>query len=64
MKPGRNELVVVAANLLANQMRWYIFDAAVSTPIGRWWYDGNILRDGDKLRSGLPGSVRLVTHGR
>jgi len=58
-KPGRNELVVVVANLLANEMRWNLFDSAVAVPMSRWWHDGNILRDGDKLSSGLFGPVRL-----
>jgi hypothetical protein len=60
LRPGRNELTVVAANLLANEMRWNLFDSAVSVPLSRWWHDGNILRDGDKLRSGLIGPVRLI----
>jgi len=60
LKPGRNELVVVVANLLANEMRWRLFDTSVSTPVSRWWHDGSILRDGDKLRSGLIGPVRLL----
>jgi hypothetical protein len=58
---GENELSVVVANLLANQMRWNIFDAALSRPMSRWWHDGNILRDADKLRSGLIGPARLIT---
>ena len=60
VRAGKNELVVIAANLLANEMRWNLFDSAVSRPISRWWHDGNILRDGDKLRSGLMGPVRLL----
>ncbi len=61
VRPGRNELTVVTANLLANEMRWNLFDSAISVPLSRWWHDGNILRDGDKLRSGLIGPVRLIT---
>ncbi len=57
---GTNEIVVVVANLLANRMRWDIFDAAISLPVSRWWHDGNILRDGDKLTSGLLGPVRIL----
>jgi hypothetical protein len=57
-RAGRNDLVVVA-NLPANQMRWNIFDRAVSNAISRWWHDGNILRDGDKLHSGPLRPVRL-----
>jgi hypothetical protein len=40
-------------------MRWNLFDAAICRPMSRWWHDGNILRDGDKLRSGLIGPVRI-----
>lgn len=50
---------MVATNLLANQMRWNIFDSAIANRISRWWHDGNILREADKLRSGLIGPVRL-----
>jgi hypothetical protein len=59
-RAGVNRIVVVAANLLANRMRWDIFDAAVSLPVSRWWHDGNILRDSDKLTSGLLGPVRIL----
>jgi hypothetical protein len=58
---GRNELVVVAANLLANQMRWNIFDSAIPSKFSRWWHDGSILREADHLRSGLLGPVRVRT---
>lgn len=58
-RDGENELVVIAANLLANQMRWNIFDSAIPNRISRWWHDGNILREAEKLRSGLIGPVRL-----
>ncbi len=59
VRSGENELVIVAANLLANQMRWNIFDSAIPNLISRWWHDGNILREADKLTSGLIGPVRL-----
>jgi hypothetical protein len=57
---GQNQLVVVVANLLANRMRWEIFDSAVSNIYARWWHDGNIFREPDKLRSGLFGPVQLL----
>ncbi len=57
---GENHLTVVVANLLANRMRWEIFDSQISNIHGRWWHDGNILREPDKLRSGLFGPVRLL----
>ncbi len=56
---GGNELVVVAANLLANRMRWDIFDSAIPSQFSRWWHDGSILREADHLRSGLLGPVRI-----
>ncbi|MCS7314805.1 MAG: glycosyl hydrolase, partial [Bryobacteraceae bacterium] len=59
VREGENELVVVAANLLANQMRWNIFDSVISNRTSRWWHDGNILREADKLTSGLLGPVRV-----
>jgi hypothetical protein len=59
VRRGENELVVIVANLLANQMRWNIFDSAIANRISRWWHDGNILREADKLRSGLMGPVRI-----
>ncbi len=59
VREGENELVIVAANLLANQMRWNIFDSAIANRISRWWHDGNILREAEKLTSGLLGPVRV-----
>jgi PAS domain-containing protein len=56
---GKNKLVVVAANLLANQMRWDIFDSAIPGQFNRWWHDGSILREAEHLRSGLLGPVRI-----
>jgi hypothetical protein len=48
------------ANPFANRMRWEIFDSAVSNIYAHWWHDGNILREPDKLRSGLFGPVQLL----
>ncbi len=48
------------ANPLANRMRWEIFDSAVSNMYAGWRHDGNILREPDKLRSGLFGPVQLL----
>ncbi|HUZ46592.1 MAG TPA: glycosyl hydrolase [Terriglobia bacterium] len=60
---GRNTLTVVVANLLANKMRWDIFDSAISNTISRWWHDANIIRESDHLKSGLFGPVRIVDKG-
>lgn len=56
---GTNELVVVVANLKANEMRWNIFDSAIPGQYSRWWHDGSILREADHLRSGLLGPVQI-----
>ncbi len=61
--PGSNTLTVVVANLLANKMRWDIFDSAMSNTISRWWHDANIIRESDHLKSGLFGPVRIVDEG-
>jgi hypothetical protein len=61
VRPGVNRLTVVVANLSANEMRWNIYDAAMSRPVSRWWHDGHILREEQKLQSGLAGPVRLIT---
>ena len=60
VRPGENRLVVVVANLLANRMRWDIFDDAKANPSQRKWHDANLLRDSWCLRSGLIGPVRLT----
>ena len=57
---GENRLDVVVANLLANRMRWDIFDDVRGVQLNRKWHDGNILRDRWCLQSGLIGPVRLV----
>nr|MCU0245542.1 hypothetical protein [Bryobacter sp.] len=61
VQPGVNRLTVVVANLSANEMRWNIYDDAMSRPVSRWWHDGHILREEQKLQSGLAGPVRLIT---
>jgi hypothetical protein len=58
-RAGENDLVVVVANLLANQMRWNLFDSVIPSQFSRWWHDGSILREADHLRSGLFGPVRI-----
>jgi len=64
LRPGPNELVVVVGNLLANRMRWDIFDDVKGEQWNRKWHDGNIVRDKWCLTSGLLGPVRLVPYHR
>jgi hypothetical protein len=58
--PGSNQLTVVVANLIANQMHWDLFDDVKGGLINRKWHDGNLLRDRWCFRSGLIGPVRAV----
>ena len=60
VRPGENRVTVVVTNLIANQMRWDIFDDARADLQSRKWHDDNILRDAWCLDSGLMGPVRLV----
>ncbi len=57
---GENRLDIVVANLLANRMRWDIFDDVVGVEWNRYWHDGNIMRDAWCLESGLIGPVQVV----
>ena len=57
---GRNQVDVVVANLMANQMRWDIFDDVKGVMNNRKWHDDTILRDGWCLESGLVGPVRIL----
>lgn len=59
VKKGRNRLVIVVANLLANRMRWDIFDDSKSNLIYRRWHDTVLLRDKWCFESGLIGPVRI-----
>ncbi|MCC6488167.1 MAG: hypothetical protein IT364_11770 [Candidatus Hydrogenedentes bacterium] len=58
-RPGDNRIDVVVANLLANRMRWDIFDDVKATLQNRKWHDDSILRDAWCLESGLMGPVGL-----
>jgi hypothetical protein len=60
LHPGKNRVVVVAANLLANQMRWDMFDEARTAMHARRWHDNTIGRDAWALESGLVGPVQII----
>jgi hypothetical protein len=60
VQPGENEISIVVANLLANQASWNILDANVSSREARWWHDGSLRREKEKLISGLLGPVRII----
>ena len=59
VKSGKNKITLVVANLLANQATWNILDDNINSREARWWHDGTILREKDKLVSGLIGPVKL-----
>jgi hypothetical protein len=59
-KPGVNRLEIVVANLLANRMRWDIFDDARGSLAQRKWHDDMLFREAQCLESGLLGPVRVL----
>lgn len=61
---GENVLSVVVANLQANQATWNILDENIAKSEARWWHDGSIARESEKLESGLLGPVRIVPYTR
>jgi hypothetical protein len=60
VKAGENHVAIVVANLSANQATWNILDANISDKTARWWHNGTIDREKDKLSSGLLGPVRII----
>ncbi|MFC1558850.1 glycosyl hydrolase, partial [candidate division KSB1 bacterium] len=62
LRTGENKLNIVVSNLIANKMRWNIFDDAITWTRSRWWHDGSIIREAEKLGSGLLGPVRLILY--
>ena len=57
---GQNEITIVVANLLVNRARWNILDENIDNSYARWWHDGTIMREPDKLTSGLIGPVKVL----
>jgi hypothetical protein len=60
--PGNNKITIVVANLLANEALWNMLDATIDTKEGRWWNYGSILREKEKLVSGLLGPVKIISY--
>ena len=60
IRPGENKITIIVANLLANQASWNMLDANIDNKDARWWHFGSILREKEKLQSGLMGPVRLI----
>ena len=62
--PGENTITVVVANLLANQASWSMLDANIDSKEGRWWNYGSVIREKEKLISGLLGPVQLIPYSK
>ncbi|NQU53658.1 MAG: hypothetical protein HQ522_14075 [Bacteroidetes bacterium] len=62
LKEGSNNITVITANLLSNKASWNIPDDNLHDEKSRWWHDGGIRREQDKLKSGLIGPVRIVPY--
>lgn len=62
--PGKNKITIVVANLLANEASWSMLDANIDTKEGRWWNYGSIMREKEKLISGLLGPVQLIPYSK
>jgi hypothetical protein len=60
VKPGENEITLVVSNLLANKASWNILDANIPNRDARWWHDGSLMREREKLTSGLLGPVKII----
>jgi hypothetical protein len=57
---GENKITIVVANLLANKASWNLMDANIDNKAARWWNYGSIMREKEKLVSGLLGPVKIV----
>jgi hypothetical protein len=64
VKVGQNNITIVVANLKANQMHWDIYDATLTDLRSRWVHHGSILREVDRLSSGLIGPVKIVPYNK
>ncbi len=61
VKEGENQIAIVVANLSANRATWNILDANISDKTSRWWHNGTIEREKERLVSGLLGPVRIIS---
>jgi hypothetical protein len=63
-RPGKNEISIVVANLSANEASWNILDDNISNKEARWWHHGSLMREKEKLISGLLGPVSIIPFSR
>lgn len=64
VQSGENRVDIVVANLIANRMRWDIFDSAKGSLQSRKWHYDGIQRDAWCLDSGLIGPVQILPYRR
>ncbi len=64
VKVDENTITIVVANLIANQMYWDIYDAALTNLRSRWVHHGTVLREPYQLFSGLIGPVKIVPYNK
>lgn len=62
LREGSNQITVITANLLASKASWNIPDDNVHDEKSRWWHDGTLAREPDKLKSGLIGPVQIIPY--
>ncbi|MEZ5103611.1 MAG: glycosyl hydrolase [Draconibacterium sp.] len=62
VRSGENEITVVVANLRANEASWNILDNNIDNKAARWWHNGSLMREKEKLESGLKGPVKIVPY--
>ena len=60
LKADENTINLVIANLIANEMKWNIFDESLTTLRARWVQDLGISREPDRLSSGILGPVKII----
>ncbi len=63
-KAGNNTITVVVANMLINRASWNILDDNIDNKDARWWHDGSIMREKEKMESGLSGPLRIIPYTR
>jgi hypothetical protein len=59
---GENQISIVVSNLSANQATWNILDGNINDKPARWWHNGSISREKERLVSGLSGPVRIIPY--
>jgi hypothetical protein len=60
LKAGKNSVTLVVANLIANKMKWDVFDESLTDFRARWGHNLCILRKPGILDSGVLGPVKIV----